>query len=56
MATMIIISEDSSAALVNPSPALDAARRAFIAGITPKAASFSIVIGQGSNPQTRFTI
>lgn len=53
---MILITEAQSAALITPALAYEAASAAFIAAISPEAASFPVVIGHGSDPQNRFTV
>lgn len=53
---MILITEAQSSALVTLELAFDAVRRAFIAAVTPGAASFPVVIAHASDPQNRFTI
>lgn len=53
---MIYITEAQSAAIVTPALAFDAMRTAFIAALSPGAASFPVVLGHGSDPQNRFTV
>lgn len=53
---MILITEAQSSALVTPELAFAAVRDAFVAAVTPAAASFPVVIGHGSDRQNRFTV
>lgn len=53
---MILITEAQSSAIVTRELAFAAVRDAFIAAVSPGAASFPVVIAHGSDPQNRFTI
>ncbi|MEO9968727.1 MAG: ornithine cyclodeaminase family protein [Hyphomonadaceae bacterium] len=53
---MIYITEAQSAAIVTPDLAFADMRAAFIAAVSPAAASFPVVLGHGSDPQNRFTV
>lgn len=53
---MIFVTEAQSAAIITPDLAFAAMRAAFIAAVSPGAASFPVVLGHGSDPQNRFTV
>ncbi|MEQ9885750.1 ornithine cyclodeaminase family protein [Pectobacterium zantedeschiae] len=53
---MIFISETESAALISHELAYDAVREALLAASEPKARSFPVVHGQGSDPGNTFSI
>jgi ornithine cyclodeaminase len=53
---MILITEAQSSSIITPELAFAAVRSAFIAAVTPGAASFPVVLAHASDPQNRFTI